>query len=190
MPRGTEPLVLQQQPKNVNTLHQDTYRFTIRRLPHVNYFCYSATLPAISINSIHRSTPFRDLPTPGVKLAYDQKLTLIFAVDEDLQNYLEIHDWLIGLGKPDSFDQRKKLVEEQSEIPRIFTGGARRGVPWTDGTLLVNTSQNNLNVEIVFQDLYPVSLSGLTFETRTDKIEPMTATVDFAYSKFAFPDRE
>lgn len=181
-----DPHVLTQTPENINLLQQNKYRFLIRRLPSTNYFCVGAKLPSININTVEQATPFRNIPRPGVKLFYSQTVEIEFIVDENLTNYLELHDWLVGIGFPDTFDQRKDLVEKKAEIRNV----RGRGNVWTDATLLINTSHNNRNVEITFEDIFPTSLSGLTFDTRVDTvITPMTAIATFSYSKFSFPDR-
>lgn len=173
---------LENQPENINHLHSNKFRFTIRRLPHVNYFCDEITLPGMSVASIPTHNPFRELPHPGTKTKFEQEFTLKFYVDEDLKNYHEIRDWLVGLGFPDTFKQHKELLE-QADTP--FLDG-NRGKPWSDATLILNTSHNNKNMEVSFQDCFPVSLTGLTFSVQTDTVEIKEATVVFAYSKYSF----
>ena len=46
----------------------------------------------------------KDIPVPGDKLTYAD-LTLSFFVDEDLENYIEVHNWLRGLGFPESIQE-------------------------------------------------------------------------------------
>ena len=44
----------------------------------------------------------RGIPLPGTRLEFED-LQVEFLVDEDLQNLMEIHKWLYGIGYPDSF---------------------------------------------------------------------------------------
>lgn len=173
---------LANQPDNLDALQQNKFRFTLRRLPHVNYFCREATLPSLDISSSSIPTPFRQSPFPEVKLTYEQTFNITFTVDEDLKNYLEIHDWMVGLGFPDNFGQYKRLVEEQSDTIHI----RNQGHPWSDATLIIQTNHQNKNLEVAFESCFPVSLSGLTFTSRIDSIEHIDATASFRYSKYRF----
>ena len=99
---------IESQPTNLNYLSPLGFRFMVKKLPNVNYFCQVVTLPNISMNVIESTTPFSTIPRVGDKLIYDP-LTIRFRVDEDLKNYLEIHNWLVGLGHPQSFTQTRNL---------------------------------------------------------------------------------
>ena len=83
------------QPTNLNYLSQLGFRFAIKKLPNVNYFCQSVSLPSISIGAAEFNTPFGVVPRPGDKIAYST-LPIRFKVDEDFRNYIEIHDWMIS----------------------------------------------------------------------------------------------
>jgi hypothetical protein len=74
------------QPNNINFLGQNGFRFAIKRLPTVNYFCQAVSVPAVSIGAIESPTPFAFVPRPGDRITYEP-LTLTFKVDENLQNY-------------------------------------------------------------------------------------------------------
>ena len=76
-------------PDNINFLSQNGFRFAVKRLPGVNYFCQSVTLPAVSVGAIESPTPFAAVPRPGDRITYEP-LTIRFKVDEDLTNYFEI----------------------------------------------------------------------------------------------------
>ena len=96
-------------PDNKNFLAPIGFQFAIQRLPNVNYFCTSATLPDVSMSENDTVTnPFVKLPIPGEKLTFGQ-LSLRFRVDEDMKNFKEIFNWMIGLGYPDDFTQRASL---------------------------------------------------------------------------------
>ena len=75
------------QPTNLNYLSPLGFKFTLRRLPMVNYFCQSVDIPAISMTPINTPTPVGTLVRPGDKIAYDP-LTITFRVDEDMKNYI------------------------------------------------------------------------------------------------------
>ena len=89
-------------PENLSFLSPTGFKFAIQKLPHVNYFCTSADIPDITLGQVDQENLFIRIPVPGDKLAFSP-LNLSFAIDEDMKNFKEIYDWLIGLGYPDNF---------------------------------------------------------------------------------------
>ena len=51
----------------------------------------------------------RDIPTPGDKIEFGD-LSLRFLVDEDLSNYMEIQNWIRGLGYPEEVQEFRDLA--------------------------------------------------------------------------------
>ena len=51
-----------------------------------------------------------DPDTSSIKLTY-APLDIRFRVDEDMSNYLEIYNWMTGLGTPEDIKQYKSLNE-------------------------------------------------------------------------------
>jgi hypothetical protein len=165
---------LNNQPANKSFLSPIGFKFIIQKLPHVNYFCTSASIPDISMGQIDTvQNTFIKLPVPGDKLSFGL-FNLRFTVDEDLKNFREIYDWLIGLGYPDNFEQRASISRGIQSIGEVYS----------DGTMIVTTAQYKPNVEIKFIDMYPVSLSSLTFDIAGTSVEYLQADVSFAYRKY------
>jgi hypothetical protein len=175
-------------PTNINFLGQNGFRFAVKRLPNVNYFCQAATVPAISMNAIESPTPFAFVPRPGDRLNYDP-LVIRFKVDEDLTNYFEIQKWLEGLGHPDSLSQTRDLSKNINN--NLIAGTRQIGYYTTfvsDATLSILTSAKNLNKNIFFYDLFPISLTELSFESTNTTIEYLEATATFRYRKYALEE--
>ena len=152
--------------QNLNFLSPLGFRFQLNRAPNVEYFCQGATLPTLSMVEIQRPTPFVTIPHPGDKIIYEP-FNLRFRVDENMTNYLEIYNWLIGLGHPENLKQYKNL-----------------GEPISDGSLIILSSNNNPIVRIAFQDMFPLSLSPLSFDVTQTDIEYLEAEVTFRYKIF------
>ena len=162
------------QPDNKNFLSPIGFQFSIQRLPHVNYFCTSASLPDITLGQVDTvENTFIKLPVPGDKLVFGA-LNLRFRVDEDLKNFREIYDWLIGLGYPDNFDQSAA----------IRTGIQAQGEVYSDGSMLITTASYKPNIEVKFIDMYPVSLSAVSFDIEQEDVTYLSADVNFAYRKY------
>ena len=132
------------------------------------------------------------------KLDYDN-LTIQFLVDENLENYREIHGWLTGLGFPKDTEQFRNLqnagsdrfpttknVGVNNELGRVRKAVQDDGGLYSDATLFVLSSKNNANLEVRFRDIYPVSLSGLDYNQQETDIQYLTASVTFAYKIYEF----
>jgi hypothetical protein len=162
------------QPENKSFLSPIGFQFGIQKLPHVNYFCTAAGIPDISLGQVDTiDNTFIKLPTPGDKLTFGA-LNITFQVDEDLKNFKEIYDWMIGLGFPDNFQQ-------SAAIGRTLTTA---GEIYSDASLIILTGGNTPNIEVKYIDVYPVSLSALDFDLQATDIDYLKATATFAYRKY------
>ena len=171
-------------PSNINFLGQNGFRFSIKRIPGVNYFCQGVSIPSVSIGAIESPTPFAVVPRAGDRINYDP-LVIKFKVDEDLRNYFEIQKWIEGLGHPDSLSQTRELSQQ---INRAEIGNTRKLGYYTtyvsEVTLSILTSSKNVNKTIFFEDCFPVSLTELNFESTNTTIEYLEASATFRYRKY------
>jgi hypothetical protein len=166
-------------PENLNQLAQYAYKFTIRRMPNVNYFMKDFELPGISVKQIKVGSQTNYINLPGVKLDFST-LDMQFFVDENLANYKEIADWLFGVGRPFDGEDRVNYIREMAPI----NPSDRKGIRpiFSDGTLFTLTNARIKNVEINFQELLPISLSELKFvEGETDVL---MASVTFMFDSY------
>ncbi len=170
------------QPTNLNYLSPLGFKFSLRRLPMVNYFCQSVDIPAISMTPISQATPLAFLPKPGDKLIYDP-LTITFRVDEDMRNYIEMVNWLEGLGHPNSLKQVRELSASSPTATKQNVGTLQ--TLFSDATLTVLTSHKNPGLNVFFYDTFPTSLSALRFSSMADDVEYLEATATFSYRKYS-----
>ena len=70
----------------------------------MQFFVQTANIPGISLGELVIPTPYKDIPYVGDKVTYEN-LTIQFIVDEHLENYIEMHNWMIGIGFPKSRQQ-------------------------------------------------------------------------------------
>jgi hypothetical protein len=89
--------VFDKQIQNRNYLSPIGFKFTLAKEPKVVFFCNSARIPEITLGIANQPTYLKDLDVPGDKIVYGD-LTLKFLVDEDMENYVAIHNWITGLG--------------------------------------------------------------------------------------------
>jgi hypothetical protein len=161
-------------PTNKNFLSPLNFKFSIKKAPHVNFFIQQVNIASINISQYDMPTPMVKIPIPGEHIAYGD-LRVTFKVDEDLTNYLEIHDWLRGMGKPASFLEHKNLNSKP-----LATG---EGI-YSDVSVIVMNSAKMSNYEVVYRDAFPVSLSELIFDTTKTDVDYLEATATFKYILF------
>lgn len=170
--------LLANQPSNINFLSPLGFRFKMDRLPTVEYFLTQAEVPNITLGEYDENTPLTALPYPGDKLRFDP-LTITFNVDEDLKNYKELFDYLNGLGYPESTAQYKELRDQQ----RATTTGQDQNI-YSDASLILLTSSQNPNVNIRFQNMFPISLSAISLQSTDSDVTYVQATASFRYSLY------
>ena len=186
------------QPTKFDYASPTQFKFQLTKLPKVEYFCTAANIPGISIPSPSQPTPLADIPLPGDTISFDD-LSVTFMVDENLENYREIHGWMYGIGFPISRTQFGALVDAgkdrfptqgkdslKTDPGKVKYGAKPLGPIFSDATLNVLTSKNNANIEVRFSDVFPTALTGLDFNQQADDVNYLSATVTFKYKVFEF----
>ena len=184
---------LKRQPTELDYADPTKFKFSINKLPKVEFFTTECNLPGINLGEAIFPTPFKQIPVMGDDLTFDN-LEISFLVDEKLTNYRELHQWLVGIGFPKARSQFSSFKSENSDV---FPTGSQvkgettsTGVPtgtqsmFGDATLTVMTSKNNPIMEVRFSDLYPVSLSALQFDQQLTDTTYLTATCTFTYKLY------
>lgn len=174
---------IRSQPSNKNFLSPLGYKFSIKKTPTVNWFVQSVNLPSISLNRTVIPTPFINLPVPGDHIEFGD-LQVTFRVDEDMENYLELYNWMQGLGFPDNFDQYKSIAARTRGPLSGGTDPLTGESVYSDATLLILSSNMNPISEITFIDVFPIGLSQLSFDSRLTDVQYVEATVTFTHRKF------
>ena len=167
------PTAYQNQITNRNFLSPAAFQFTITKEPKVSFFCTSASIPDISFETTTQPSYLKDIDVPGEKLTYAD-LTVRFLVDEDLKNYMAIHNWMTGIGYPESLQDFRTEVTKDDNSRDL-------NQQFSDGALQILNSNFRTNAIVRFKDLFPVSLSSLEFDTSVTDIQYFTAESTFKY---------
>jgi hypothetical protein len=172
-------------PKTNDYLRPNAFRFTIKDLPGVSFNCQSANIPDLQLGFAVQPTPFVDVPVIGDKLDFGE-FSIRFLISEDMSNYLEMYRWLIALGFPDNYNQFSAFTKNRpSSFPFVTkTSGKEEVLAYSDGTLTILDSTNNPKVNIIFKNLFPVSLAALDFDIASSTVEYFTAIASFKYTIF------
>ena len=162
------------------------FRFKCSKLPKVEFFCQTANIPGIGLGVADVETPLKSIPFPGDKVTY-QDLAISFLVDENLNNYKEIHDWIIGLGAPQNHTQFSTLRDTGTDrFPGQTTNSPNNntipdGGTYSDATLTVLNSKNIAVTEIRFHNIFPTSLGALSYDVQASDVNYLSVGVDFSY---------
>ena len=92
-----------------------------------------------------------------------------------------IHNWLKGLGFPESYQEFKDQVTNAD-------GLQEEKLQFVDGTLHILNSNFRDIAMIKFNDLFPVSLTSLEFTASDEDINYFTAQVSFKYTMYNIVD--
>ena len=171
---------------NRNFLSPVGFKFSLKRSPGVAYFCNEANIPDMSLSIAEQPTYLRDIPIPGDKIEFGD-LNLRFMVDEDLTNYMEIQNWIRGLGYPKSVKEYQDL-NKKAYIQQTF--GKKRQDIYSDGTLQILSNNLVPKFQVIFDDLFPYSISTVTFDATDTDIEYFTAEVSFKYTLYTITSLE
>ena len=145
-----------------NNLSQLNFKFKLDRTPEIEYRAQSVQLPGLNLGTAEVPSPFVKIPMPG-NITYDD-LNITFLVGENMKDYLSIFDWMVALGTPDSLDQYKN---------------------WrSDCSVFILDSNLKPNLVYRFTDAYPISLSGVEYDTTLTETQYVTATVTFRFTRW------
>lgn len=171
--------------KNRNFLNPTGFKFMLANYPQVDFFSNEANLPGITLGTAVQPSYLKDIDIPGDKLTYDD-FSLRFIVDEDMENYTQIHNWMRGLGYPESIEEIANLkLENDYNPPTIKNTDIQY---YSDGTLEILDSNQNPRFLVKFSQLFPISLTTLTFDATATDINYFTAEATFKYTLYNITD--
>ena len=173
---------------NRNFLSPTGFKFALKRSPGVAFFCNQANIPSLDLGIAEQPTYLKNIDVPGDKIQFGD-LNLRFLVDEDLMNYMEIQNWIRGLGYPEKISEFADL-EKQSVLGTEVKFGQSGDDIYSDATLQILSNNLVPQFQVVFSDCFPYSLSTVTFDATDTDIEYFTADVSFKYTIYRITDLE
>ena len=147
--------VLTQQPKNINPLADVQFKFDVAALPNTTFFIQTVNLPGVSLEAAVIATPQLQNFSRHTGIITYEALDVTFMIDEYLKNWQEIHEWIVG-------DENK----------------------YTSAVLTILSSAMNPTMEIHFKEIFPTSLSAISFDSTTTDPVYQTATISFNYTEY------
>ena len=192
----TTTKTVDRQPAKLDYASPVQFRFKCTKLPLVEFFCQKANIPGISLGELTQTTGLVDIPQPGDKITY-QSLEVSFLVDENLNNWKELHDWMTGLGFPEKHQQFTDLLAtghdrfptskvgtatpSKDSGSKYITAPLDAGATYSDATLTVLNSKNIAKTEIRFHNVYPTQLGGLSYDIKASDVDYLQVNATFTY---------
>ena len=165
-------------PTDISPLNPNGFTFQVDRLPDTTFFVQSVNLPGINLGEFNQATPLVANPIPGEIITY-QELVVEFQVDAQMVNWKAIHDWMIGLGFPEKYEQYLSYLttDERAKISEISQN-------YSDSTLQVLSGQNQPVKTFNFIDCFPISLEPIQFEAKMQDVMMVSTRATFKYAYY------
>jgi hypothetical protein len=159
-----------------------TFTFVIDRFPTTTFLIQDVSIPAISFGRATQETPFQDVHYPGEKIRYDD-LEVEFVLDQNLQNYIEIHSWMRSLSMTGSREPYAEMIKRRSTTIHHHSG-SRLPEETTNAVLTALNANKQTSFQFLFKDVFPIAMSRIDFSTQSDDMEFMKCNVTFSYNSF------
>ena len=175
--------------ENRNFLSPIGFKFAVNKLRGVDFFCQSASIPAISMGAWEQGTRINKVYQPGDELYYEP-LYLKFLIDENMKNYYQVHDWIREITTPYSarefgYDRGTlRSINKDTREQQIYTTGNNDWL--SDASLYILSSNYRPVAEFVFKDCFPLSLTTLNFDASVPDVNYFTAEVKIRYNYFDY----
>jgi hypothetical protein len=157
---------------NTSTLSGSHFEFNVMGYDNLNFNVQTANLPAIQVNPREIITPVGSTHLAGDKVQYEI-LEISFIVDESLNSWRDIYNWLRALAPTNVIDasSQNQYVNYDKDL-------------YTSATLFILTNSLHVNLKCTFHNLFPITLTGLDFSTKDTEDRKLFATVTFAYDYY------
>lgn len=173
-------------PSELDYLKPNGFKFIVTNIPNVAFFCQGANVPDVGVGVATAFTPLLDYPLPGEKLVY-QQLQIRFLIQEDMANYIELYEWLKGIGSPTNTKEYTEYATKRGwQFPGISIESNDRLL--SDCVLIILDSNNNPVKKITFIDAFPTSLSALDFDISTGNTDYFVGLASFAFKYYRISD--
>lgn len=161
--------------KPTNYLQNSSFMMTIPKFPNVQFYGQSISIPQISLNSASVGTPFVNIPLAGDKPEFSP-LTVNFIIDEKMNNYYEVFNWIKSIG----------FAESNTDYTNYANKNVYQQLGEQDVSVFVMDGRNNLARTIVFYDAIPIGLSTIELTSQDTSTNYTYGSATFAYTYYDF----
>jgi len=157
-------------PTTSNLLTANQFKFNTARIPILSEYVIGVNIPSIEFVSAELGTAFGvNIPTATGKYIFED-LTVSFLVDEELESWREIYEWMIRLGP---------MNEKSQEIMYDNCYDST-----TVGELTILNSAYKPKFRYKFYNMFPISLTGFSFTTTAADSIQLSSSATFRFSYY------
>jgi len=131
----------------------------------------SFSVPAVTLGTAIQPTAFLDIPHPASQMTFTP-LHISFRVEDNLRNYLAVHNWLVNIGSPFNRQQYESLGENVHRDLIIF----------------FYDSLHNKIAEVKFINSFPIELGEIRMGFEETIPEPIHVPASFSYERFVITE--
>ena len=146
---------LAEQPKNINYLTSVQFKFELVGYPGVSFFIQTCNLPGLSTQAAQMPFPRQPGIQKNLGVIEFEMLSINFLVDEYLENYTSIWNWMMD-----------------------------KNAANTGAILTLLSSHMNPFLEVHFNAVFPIGLSELLFDSTSVEPEYKVATMTMTYQNY------
>ena len=172
-------------PDNLSYLAPTQFELLVKKLPNTKYFATGVNIPSVNIGESLQPTRLgANIKLPGDKINYGE-LTITFIVDENMENWTEMFNWMEGITASTDTEKYRLLVgaNKREDQPQDHSGDDKE--MYSDMTIVVTTAANNPNRYIRIADAYPSTLGEITMDTTVaGGLSYVTCTATFFFTNF------
>lgn len=135
------------------------------------YWIKRIQMPSVSISAQQIGSKALNMQFEG-KLNYG-RVTLTFLVDEGLENYIELYDWMIKVG-----------ATYEEITPNIYSTFKKASC---DIRFTILSNSHKILRRVCFVDAFPIDLANIEFSSENGS-DIQTCDVTFAFTHFKFTE--
>ena len=172
-------------PDNLSYLAPTQFELLVKKLPNTKYFATGVNIPSVSVGETLQPTRLgANVKLPGDKIQFGE-ITITFIVDENMENWTELYNWMEGITASTDTEKYRLLVgaNKRENQPQDNSGDFDQ--LHSDMTIVVTTAANNPNRYVRIQDAYPSALGEIAMDTTVaGGISYVTCTASFQFTSF------
>ena len=172
-------------PDNLSYLAPTQFELLVKKLPNTKYFATGVNIPSVSVGETLQPTRLgANVKLPGDKIQFGE-ITITFIVDENMENWTELYNWMEGITASTDTEKYRLLVGANKREGEEQDGSGDFDQLHSDMTIVVTTAANNPNRYVRIQDAYPSSLGEIAMDTTVaGGLSYVTCTASFQFTSF------
>lgn len=159
-----------------NLTVESNFLFVMDKTPTLTKLVQEVQIPGFRATPPKQGNQFIPLPRTPDTLEKDE-LVVSYLLDEDWTAYLEIKDWLFGLGFPEKYEEFRNLHKQGT---RIQPSNIKSGLD-SEAKLQILTNAKNAKLEFTFTGVFPTALPQIRMTSKSTTEQTPVLEVSFEF---------